>query len=159
VVNKDIINIDIMKNIICTLSFFMILLLSGCSSDDGVEAPGKFTEIGLESKSLSAGWESYSKTIAVKNGGWYIISGSITVNGVTTDFENETYLYSDDKVQDVLTYRENYEGEWFTVTKRGHYQLTVELKQNDTKAERKLIINLDGGNMIRENLTIVQKIK
>lgn len=125
-----------------------------CDSDDKLE--GKLSEIGLKQHELKTSHQKYTTIVPVKNGGWYIRNGVMTINGESFDFENETYLYSDDRVQDVLQYKDTLIGDWFKLIKKSEKELEIELSENDTENERTLKVFVSGLWMIEENLMIYQ---
>ncbi|MDU1890026.1 MAG: hypothetical protein E6767_04990 [Dysgonomonas sp.] len=142
-----------MKNLISfILSAFCICLIS-CDSE---MEEGKLTKIGLETKQIQVGSESYKSIITTKNAGWSVRGGKIIITGDTINFENETYLYSDDTHIDVAALKDTIIGDWYKIIKKEPKQLQVEMLENNTANNRTLVIDLDGLWMISESLEIHQ---
>ncbi|MDR2955922.1 MAG: hypothetical protein LBV43_12665 [Prevotella sp.] len=135
--------------------FLFIILMASCNSDD-TEEPGKLEKIGLEKSELNINNEEHETLLSTKNNGWSILEVSVIINGDTIRIENETYLYTDDEVQDVRRYKEIMTGDWFQIIRKESKLLEVQISKNTSGIERELIIELGGGPMMPERLKIKQ---
>lgn len=135
---------------------FCIFCMLGC--DESIELPGRLTDINLERHDVAI--SSSDSSIIVGVGAdkitWYVLRSRSIVDGRTSTLYNKTYKYSDDRVKDVILYRDTLDGDWFKILKNKDGNLQVDISRNELPCERTLSIDIGGFLSMSENLVITQ---
>lgn len=136
---------------------FCIFCLLSC--DESIELPGRLTDINLEQHDVAVSSSDSSITVGVGADKitWYVLRSRSVVNGQTSALYNKTYKYSDDRVKDVILYRDTLQGDWFKILKNKDGNLQVDISRNDLPYERTLIIDVGGFLSMNESLIITQQ--
>lgn len=141
------------------ISVFLVCILCMVSCDNTIEAPGRLSMINLERNNVTVGASDSSVTVGVGADKitWYVLRGQTMANGESSTLNNTTYKYSDDRVKDIILYKDTLAGDWFEIIKNKDGDLQVNVAQNDFLYERKLVIDLGGFLSSSESLVITQK--
>ena len=139
--------------------FYLICIFCLISCDDTLEAPGRLSTINLERNNMTVGASNASVTIGVGADKitWYVLRTQTQANGESSTLYNTTYKYSDDRVQDVILYRDTLEGDWFKILKNKEGNLQIDIAKNEFPYERTLVIDVGGFLCLTESLSITQK--
>ena len=140
------------------IAVYLVVLFCLVSCDKSAELPGKLSIIDLERSNLNVDASKSSVTIGVgvSKSTWYILRSQTIANGECSILNNTTYKYSDDKMQDVILYRDTLEGDWFKILKNKDGNLQVDIAKNEYPNERTLIIDIGGFLCMTESLVITQ---
>lgn len=144
-----------MKQIV--LFLICIFCLIGC--DDTIEAPGRLSVINLEQHNMNVSPSSNSVTVGVGADKitWSVLRSQIQANGKSSTLYNTTYKYSDDRVKEVILYKDTLAGDWFKILKNKEGNLQVDIAKNELPYNRTLIIDVGGFLGQTESLVITQK--
>lgn len=137
----------------------VVCILYMISCENSIEVPGRLSVINLERDNVTVSSADSSVTVGVGADRitWYVLRSQTIANGENSILNNTTYKYSDDRVRDVILYRDTLEGNWFKIIKNKEGDLQVDVAQNKFPYERKLVIDVGGFLSSSESLVITQK--
>lgn len=141
------------------IALFLICIFCLIGCDDTIEAPGRLSVINLEQHSMNVSPSSNSVTVGVGADKitWYVLRSQTQGNGKSSTLYNTTYKYSDDRVKDVILYKDTLTGDWFKILKNKEGNLQVDIAKNELPYNRTLIIDVGGFLGQMESLVITQK--
>lgn len=138
---------------------YLVCILGIISCDDTIEAPGRLSMINLERNEVVVGSSDSCVTVGVGADRitWYVLRSRTMANGESLTLHNTTYKYSDERMKDIILYRDTLAGDWFKIIKNKAGDLQVDIAQNKLPYERKLVIDVGGFLSSSESLVITQK--
>ena len=142
------------------IAVYLVCILGMISCDDTIEAPGRLSMINLEQNNLTVGSSDSCVTVGVGADRitWYVLRSRTMVNGESSTLHNTTYKYSDERMKDIILYRDTLAGDWFKIIKNKAGDLQVDIAQNKFPYERKLVIDVAGFLSSSESVVITQKV-
>lgn len=101
------------------IAVYLVCILGMISCDDTIEAPGRLSMINLEQNNVTVGSSDSCVTVGVGADRitWYVLRSRTMVNGESSTLHNTTYKYSDERMKDIILYRDTLAGDWFKIIK------------------------------------------